>query len=119
MARVSTIRDILSARGLSFEKPYVKSCAVLVRRPTRRKRCTEFIQGVESRLANRVQLTSDGLRLYLDAVVDAFGEGVDYAKLVKYYRNASDEGKSGTALLNAPARGPSRLHYATGGPSGA
>jgi len=54
---------------------------------------TEFIQDIESRLANRVQLTSDGLRLYLDAVVDAFGEGVDYAKLVKYYGNASDEGQ--------------------------
>lgn len=46
---------------------------------------TQFIGDVESRLANRVQLTSDGLKLYLNAVEDAFGAGVDYAQLVKYY----------------------------------
>ena len=39
----------------------------------------------ESRLANRVQLTSDGHRPYLDAVDTAFGDDVDYAMLVKIY----------------------------------
>ncbi len=37
------------------------------------------------RLANRVQLTMDGTRLYLDAVEGAFGIDVDYAQLVKLY----------------------------------
>jgi hypothetical protein len=36
-----------------------------------------------SRLANRVQLTSDGRRSYLEAVEGAFGGDVDYAQLVK------------------------------------
>ena len=46
---------------------------------------TEFVQDLASRLANRVQLTSDGNRLYLNAVEDAFGANVDYAMLVKVY----------------------------------
>ena len=37
------------------------------------------------RLAGRVQLTSDGLKLYVDAVEDAFGADVDYSQLVKLY----------------------------------
>ena len=45
----------------------------------------EFMQDVASRLANRVQLTTDGLRAYLDAVEDAFGSAIDYAMLVKIY----------------------------------
>jgi IS1 family transposase len=46
---------------------------------------TEFMQDVAARLANRVQLTSDGHRAYLDAVEDAFGGDIDYARLVKLY----------------------------------
>jgi IS1 family transposase len=44
-----------------------------------------FMQDVASRLANRVQLTTDNLRSYLDAVEDAFGGDIDYAKLIKLY----------------------------------
>ena len=44
-----------------------------------------FASDLKSRLANRVQLTSDGLKLYLDAVEDVFGADVDYAQLVKLY----------------------------------
>lgn len=44
-----------------------------------------FMQDVADRLANRVQLTTDNLRAYLDAVEDAFGGDIDYAKLVKLY----------------------------------
>ena len=40
------------------------------------------------RLANRVQLTTDGHRAYLSAVEDAFGAGIDYAMLQKIYGNA-------------------------------
>ena len=46
---------------------------------------TEFVRDLESRLANRVQLTSDGNRLYIQAIEDAFGSGIDYAMLVKHY----------------------------------
>lgn len=45
----------------------------------------ELITDLASRLANRVQLTTDGLRAYLDAVEDAFGADVDYAMLQKLY----------------------------------
>lgn len=39
------------------------------------------------RLANRVQLTTDGNRLYLEAVENYFGADIDYAQLVKIYGN--------------------------------
>src|SRR5208283_4066729 len=42
-----------------------------------------FIDDLASRLSNRVQLTSDGLRVYLEAVEGAFGCEIDYAMLVK------------------------------------
>ena len=44
-----------------------------------------FMEDVASRLAGRVQLTTDGLKAYLDAVEGAFGADVDYAQLVKLY----------------------------------
>jgi IS1 family transposase len=44
-----------------------------------------FVTDLRSRLAERIQLTSDGHRVYLEAVGDAFGEEVDYAMLVKIY----------------------------------
>jgi IS1 family transposase len=45
----------------------------------------EFVTDLRGRLANRVQLTSDGHKPYLEAVDEAFGEDVDYAMLVKHY----------------------------------
>lgn len=45
----------------------------------------EFMLELASRLANRVQLTTDGHKSYLQAVEDAFGAGIDYAMLVKIY----------------------------------
>lgn len=45
----------------------------------------EFMQDVAGRLANRVQLTTDGHKAYLEAVDGAFGADVDYAQLVKIY----------------------------------
>jgi hypothetical protein len=44
-----------------------------------------------SRLANRVQLTSDGHKPYLKAVEEAFGWDIDYATLVKHYGNAPEQ----------------------------
>jgi hypothetical protein len=48
---------------------------------------TEFLQDVPARLSNRIQLTTDGHKMYLDAVPDAFESGIDYAQLVKVYGN--------------------------------
>jgi IS1 family transposase len=44
-----------------------------------------FIHDLASRLRNRVQLTSDGHRVYLTAIESAFGSDIDYAMLVKMY----------------------------------
>ena len=49
-----------------------------------------FMKDLAGRLANRVQLTTDGHRAYLEAVESAFGVEVDYAMLVKLYGNDSE-----------------------------
>ena len=46
-----------------------------------------------SRLANRVQLTSDGHKAYLEAVESAFGGDIDYAMLVKLYGESPEAEK--------------------------
>lgn len=50
-----------------------------------------FMDSLAKRLANRVQLTSDGHKPYLDAIEGAFGADIDYAMLVKVY-GATPEG---------------------------
>ncbi len=53
-----------------------------------------FVDDLAGRLGGRVQLTSDGLRAYVDAVDMAFGGEVDYAMLVKLYGAAqADESR--------------------------
>src|SRR3954464_5206082 len=52
-----------------------------------------FMDDLRSRLANRVQLTSDGHKAYLEAVEGAFGDDIDYAMLVKMYGTAPDSFK--------------------------
>lgn len=44
-----------------------------------------FMNDLKSKLANRVQLTTDGHKVYLWAIEDTFGSEVDYAMLVKLY----------------------------------
>jgi IS1 family transposase len=52
-----------------------------------------FTEDLAARLANRVQITTDGLRVYVSAIESAFGwNGVDYAQLVKLY-GESPEGQ--------------------------
>lgn len=51
---------------------------------------TEFMQDVAGRLAHRIQLSTDGHVMYLEAVEDAFGGEVDYAMIQKIY-GASEE----------------------------
>ena len=46
---------------------------------------SEFMADLRSRLVNRVQLSTDGWKAYLQAVEDNFGDEVDYAQLVKIY----------------------------------
>ena len=44
-----------------------------------------FIADLKERLSNRVQITTDGHKAYLEAMERAFGSEVDYAMLVKLY----------------------------------
>jgi IS1 family transposase len=52
----------------------------------------DFMQDVASRMASRVQLTTDGLKAYLEAVEGAFGADIDFAQLVKLYGEAPNQG---------------------------
>jgi len=46
-----------------------------------------FMEDLAGRLNNRIQLTTDGLRVYLEAVESAFGSNIDYSMLIKMYGN--------------------------------
>ena len=50
-----------------------------------------FIKDLASRLKNRVQLTTDGHKAYLNAIEAAFGADIDYAMLIKLYGPAAEE----------------------------
>jgi IS1 family transposase len=52
-----------------------------------------FMDDLASGLANRIQLTSDGHKAYLEAVEGAFGADIDYAILVKIYGGAPENSK--------------------------
>jgi IS1 family transposase len=54
----------------------------------------EFMHDLAERLAHRVQLTTDGHRVYVDAVESAFGSEIDYAMLVKLYGADRDESEA-------------------------
>jgi len=53
----------------------------------------QFINDLAPRLAGRVQLTSDGLKAYVEAVEGAFGADIDYAQLIKLYGNEIPNGE--------------------------
>ena len=53
-----------------------------------------FMRDPAGRIANRFQLTTDGHRVYADAVEDAFGADIDYAMLVKIYGASNDSPQS-------------------------
>ena len=60
-----------------------------------------FIRDLADRFATRVQLTTDGHKVYLEAVEGAFGSEIDYAMLVKLY--AGDSGQRQAEARYGPA----------------
>jgi len=64
---------------------------------------TVFMEDLASRLNNRIQLSSDALGAYADAVERAFGAEIDYAQIVKEYSSPSreDQRKYSPAQLTA------------------
>lgn len=79
----------------------------------------EFMQDVSSRLACRVQLTTDGHKAYLMAVEDAFGANIDYAMLVKLYgQDAAGEARYSPpkclgTVVGAVTGNPDPMHVST------
>ena len=90
-------------------------------RPGCRLRAPSSCRTWPTRLANRVQLTTDGHKAYLEAVEDAFGADVDYAMLVKIYGAAPDSAKGryspaeciGIAQAGRHRAAPIRKHVCT------
>lgn len=61
----------------------------------------KFISGLANRLTNRIQLSTDGFKVYAQAVDAAFGEDIDFAMIHKIY-----------ASLNSPI--PAEVKYSPG-----
>jgi len=49
-----------------------------------------FVQDVAGRMRNRVQISTDALRAYVEAIEKAFGSEVDYGQIVKTYSHGDD-----------------------------
>ena len=62
----------------------------------------DLMDDLRPRLANRVQLTTDGLKAYFEAVEGAFGEDVDYAQLVKLYGKPLGEERDADSRYSPP-----------------
>jgi IS1 family transposase len=79
---------------------------------------TEFMTDLKGRLNNRVQLTTDGLKSYLDAVNATFGRKIDFAQLVKIYASDSHKGaRKYTESRYSPApMTKTEIRYVSGNP---
>jgi IS1 family transposase len=69
-----------------------------------------FIEDLAGRLKNRVQLTTDGLKVYLEAVEGAFGADIDYAMLQKIYESSQEETRYSPARCVGCERKPVMGH---------
>ncbi len=63
----------------------------------------DFTHDLAERLKNRVQITTDGFKVYLEAVESAFNEEIDYAMLQKVY-GADQQARNDTARRRSSVR---------------
>lgn len=75
----------------------------------------KFMDDLASRLASRVQLTTDGFRSFLDAVDWSFGTEIDYAQLIKLY--GSDRGPDSDRMYASAKVIRTEKHIVSGDPS--
>lgn len=69
--------------------------------------CRDFIDDLAYRMTRRIQLSSDGLALYNDAVKIAFGKDVDYGQVNKVYgKDMSDEKQDSPAVCTSARKKP-------------
>jgi hypothetical protein len=73
----------------------------------------EFVKDLAGRLSNRIQLTTDGHKAYLEAVGEAFGNNIDYAMLIKIY----GEDKTGETRYSPAECTGTKTQVITGSPS--
>lgn len=71
-----------------------------------------FMGDLKERLSNRVQITADGHRAYVEAVEGAFGEDVDFAQLIKVYKGST----SPAGRYSPPECIGAHKHTVTGAP---
>jgi len=62
----------------------------------------DFITNLGSRLANRVQITTDGYKPYMEAIEAEFGINVDYARLIKQCGKDGGDAKEVHQAANTP-----------------
>lgn len=86
-----TVRPSEDAAGIGDQWVYVAICAESKLIPAylvgkrEAANTNQFVADLAARLRNRVQLSTDGLRQYVEAIDHAFGADVDYAQIVKTY----------------------------------
>ena len=85
--------DVWTWTAIDADSKLIVSYLVGQRGP---KWAKEFMEDVASRIDSRIQLTTDGLKMYGEAVEGAFGMDVDYAMLIKLYGNDSFDRKYST-----------------------
>ncbi len=81
-------RDVYTWTAICADSKIVLSWLVAKRDA---KSAKIFMLDVAARLKNRVQLTADGHRPYLEAVEQAFGSEIDFSQLIKIYGNSRED----------------------------
>ena len=79
----STMGDVWTYCAMDAETKLVPSYKVASRRNV--AVTVEFISDLKSRLNNRIQISSDAMRSYAEAIDTVYGRDVDYAQIVKTY----------------------------------
>jgi len=75
---------------------------------------TEFVNDVAGRMRNRVQISTDALRGYVEAIEQSFGADVDYGQIVKVY--AHDAAQHPERKYSAPSFASAYRRPITGNP---
>ena len=98
--------DIWTFVAIDSDSKLILSWLVGKREP---EDANEFAKDLKERLANRVQLTTDGHRMYYESIGGAFGADVDYAMLVKYYGSNPNEEKGHYSPARCTKAEPKRI----------
>lgn len=83
--------DVWTTTGIDADTKVIVSYLV-ARRDARS--AEKFMEDLARRISNRIQMTTDGHKVYINAVEDAFGSEIDYAMLVKVYGTPLQEDSS-------------------------